>query len=879
MKGEERDTASKASKEKQEDKGNEATTTETKDVPRDDLCEICTKRPATLKCEECGMLCSKDSSKIHNAKRNRSHVVRSISPVVNPICEPSPPSTNSSTLCSFCSNPLSTQVSLDCGHNVCQSCFDICAAFSILQRPTSLSTSTTSSTSPETTVTCAKCFSKTHIPENLQLNTTDSLAIPHQGVLLCDECKGTSDEKPAMCACAVCECVLCDSCWLKVHSIKILCSHQKSPLSPVNAGKCSFHPTIKATHFCESENKLICMSCVLHHAGMRHQLSPVNTILANTTEKLKNIATTSQLHHDNFQASSLAVSKMVAKMKEDDAALRAKLGTLTTSLQTFLSQQKSKKSKEVLDLRREVDSCQSLITVYEELAQELTNVDTAKSSLSAVLSGHNRFLRLEELFREYNCASLAGQSDSLGDDSLPFCQFIEHVQSLCQEISPSPPPSQNINSPTSFDGQGVSVSSSCILEAPTPPTPTPSPPPLARPSHTKKTKRKRKSIPKPKPQAPVSSIPSIPTSKIANTDFCSTSRHNFVQAGHRILAWGNNSNKQLGVGNTATHMTSPQETSLLVGKTVKSIACGLSHTIALLEGGGLLSWGCNQHGQLGVGDFRDRDIPVSVSFTHLECNVTEVSCGKYHTLALMGNGDVYSWGHNKCGQLGLSNTLNMNFPQIVQCSSTNFSSISCGAFFSVAISSTGDLYSWGDNSTGQLGIGSKYKKSVPQLVAALQGKHVTDVTCGGWHTIAQLESGEVFLWGAIWDASTTDKEKALHNIFPQPVPFLTGKQVVTICCGGRHTIAVLDSGEFLSWGCNNCGQLGCGSSPKASQPLKISHMNGRHAVAVSCGASHTTVLLDTGEVIGWGKWAKGTPTVGLDKPFQFGPQHFANQLW
>ena len=130
--------------------------------------------------------------------------------------------------------------------------------------------------------------------------------------------------------------------------------------------------------------------------------------------------------------------------------------------------------------------------------------------------------------------------------------------------------------------------------------------------------------------------------------------------------------------------------------------------------------------------------------------VTAAACG-YHSMAVTSEGDLYTWGLNNYGQLGQSSRKDQTtskIPQLVQFTKASESaskkekvkSVACGSWHSVAVTSEGELYSWGRCDMGQLGLGTKCGKAghvdTPQKVRDLAHVKVESVACGACHTIA-----------------------------------------------------------------------------------------------------------------------------------------------
>jgi alpha-tubulin suppressor-like RCC1 family protein len=132
---------------------------------------------------------------------------------------------------------------------------------------------------------------------------------------------------------------------------------------------------------------------------------------------------------------------------------------------------------------------------------------------------------------------------------------------------------------------------------------------------------------------------------------------------------------------------------------VKSVAIGLGHTIALKNDGSLLAWGMNGQGQLGTGDNVARLEPVKISTSE---NWQDVSAGEYNTMAIQTDGTLWGWGCNNYGELGYGTFLSSSIPQKIE-SSTGFDKVYSISHSTYAIKKDGTLWAWGNNSEYNLG--------------------------------------------------------------------------------------------------------------------------------------------------------------------------------
>lgn len=127
-----------------------------------------------------------------------------------------------------------------------------------------------------------------------------------------------------------------------------------------------------------------------------------------------------------------------------------------------------------------------------------------------------------------------------------------------------------------------------------------------------------------------------------------------------------------------------------------------------------------------------------------------VHSGGKHAMALTLDGKVFSWGEGEDGKLGHGNRLSLDRPRMIESlKSKRIRDIACGSSHSAAISSNGELYTWGLGEYGRLGHGDNLTQLRPKLVKALLGHHIIQVACGSRdaQTLALSDEGLVFSWG------------------------------------------------------------------------------------------------------------------------------------
>lgn len=215
----------------------------------------------------------------------------------------------------------------------------------------------------------------------------------------------------------------------------------------------------------------------------------------------------------------------------------------------------------------------------------------------------------------------------------------------------------------------------------------------------------------------------------------------------RVLAWGDNGAGQLGDGSTDPS-TTPVEVALPEDVTVTQVAAGSDHGLALTSDGRVLAWGSNAVGQLGDGTTTtDRTTPVEVQLPE-GVTVIRLSAGEGHSLALTDDGRVLAWGGNVDGQLGDGTQLTRSTPVEVELpAGAEITGISAGRNHSLAVTSDGGVLAWGWNSDGQLGDGTTTTRTTPVEVPLPDGVTVADVSGGNRHSLAVTTTGRVLTWG------------------------------------------------------------------------------------------------------------------------------------
>jgi alpha-tubulin suppressor-like RCC1 family protein len=215
-----------------------------------------------------------------------------------------------------------------------------------------------------------------------------------------------------------------------------------------------------------------------------------------------------------------------------------------------------------------------------------------------------------------------------------------------------------------------------------------------------------------------------------------------------------------------------------------------------------------------------------------------------------GVGGLFSWGLNTSGQLGLSNTTQMSTPTAVGAS--GWTKVRAGKGFAMGISPSGTLFSWGTNNLGQLGLNSIVSQSSPVQVGALSDW--SDIACAD-HVLAVKLDGSLWGWG-----SNTIGQLGLSATGNKSSPVQIGAlSWRSVAVGGSTSAAIRTDNTLWAWGGNGNFQLGNGSSTANSSPIQVGSSTNWSSVAV--GPAHMLAVKSDGTLWAWGY--NGSGQLGL----------------
>ena len=204
----------------------------------------------------------------------------------------------------------------------------------------------------------------------------------------------------------------------------------------------------------------------------------------------------------------------------------------------------------------------------------------------------------------------------------------------------------------------------------------------------------------------------------------------------RGFSWGENEHGQLGDFDGGNDSRTPVPVD--GARRFIAVSAGGNHSLAVAADGTVWSWGLNSSGELGIGGsfIFPHDVPTQVEPTWPTGTViVAVAAGQAHSLALTSDGTVWTWGDNSSGQLGNSDGGNdSGVPTKVGNTGPGghvIARIAAGGFFSLALTNTGAVYTWGENGSGQLGNNDVTNTDLDQLSATLNFGGATIVAIAG----------------------------------------------------------------------------------------------------------------------------------------------------
>uniref|UniRef100_A0A4W2I6J6 HECT and RLD domain containing E3 ubiquitin protein ligase family member 1 n=1 Tax=Bos indicus x Bos taurus TaxID=30522 RepID=A0A4W2I6J6_BOBOX len=355
----------------------------------------------------------------------------------------------------------------------------------------------------------------------------------------------------------------------------------------------------------------------------------------------------------------------------------------------------------------------------------------------------------------------------------------------------------------------------------------------------------------------------------ASPDSIQTGDTPIVSETCEVYVWGSNSSHQLVEGTQEKILQPKLAPSFSDAQTIEA---GQYCTFVISTDGSVRACGKGSYGRLGLGDSNNQSTLKKLTFEPHR-SIKKVSSSKGsdgHTLAFTTEGEVFSWGDGDYGKLGHGNSSTQKYPKLIQgpLQGKVVVCVSAGYRHSAAVTEDGELYTWGEGDFGRLGHGDSNSRNIPTLVKDIS--NVGEVSCGSSHTIALSKDGRT-----VWSFGGGDNGKLGHGdtnrvYKPKVIEALQGMFIRKVCAGSQSSLALTSTGQVYAWGCGAC--LGCGSSEAtALRPKLIEELAATRIVDISIGDSHCLALSHDNEVYAWGnnsmgQCGQGNSTGPITKP-------------
>ncbi len=313
-----------------------------------------------------------------------------------------------------------------------------------------------------------------------------------------------------------------------------------------------------------------------------------------------------------------------------------------------------------------------------------------------------------------------------------------------------------------------------------------------------------------------------------------------------LYTWGVNTSGQLGLGDVVSRSSPVAALGGLKFKSVSSISDGFNFGIT--DNGSAYAWGLNTNGNLGVGDVIPRSSPVLILGGHQFSKIISIKQNPPPVLGLGENGNLFAWGINANGELGLGDVTPRSAPVAVLGGLT-FSDIYAGYTSTCALTKNGTAYTWGLNTNGQLGVGDVTPRSSP--VAVLGGLTFVDVASSSTSRVFLTSAGAAYACGL-----NANGQLGVGDVTPRssPVAVLGGLTFAKIYSGfGESFFGITPDGVAYAWGLNTNGQLGVGDvTPRSSPVAVLGGLTFAKIMTEQPGAYFSLGLTTSGALYGWG---------------------------
>jgi alpha-tubulin suppressor-like RCC1 family protein len=319
----------------------------------------------------------------------------------------------------------------------------------------------------------------------------------------------------------------------------------------------------------------------------------------------------------------------------------------------------------------------------------------------------------------------------------------------------------------------------------------------------------------------------------------------------KVIGFGDNKFGELGIGSTSA-LAKPTE---IPNIRAKFVACGLTHTLLIDLNNHLWGSGNNGSGQLGLNHTKNINEPTQILWS-FENTAKAVSCGIYHTVMIDMNDDVFVFGSNESGQIGLEYEESINVPIQLQWDHSEIKalSIACGEYYTVMIDMNNNIWVFGDNEYGQLGLDNHENVYIPTRIFDFKAKFIA---CGNGHTMIIDMNDNV--WGCglnIFSQLGLGDHEDRYSL--TQISWDQDNKAKYIACDDSYTMLIDMNDNVWACGYNEYGQLGLGDTEDRATFVKLPNFKAKF---IKCGDDHT-ILIDLNNNL-WGFGSNKYGQLGL----------------
>jgi alpha-tubulin suppressor-like RCC1 family protein len=337
---------------------------------------------------------------------------------------------------------------------------------------------------------------------------------------------------------------------------------------------------------------------------------------------------------------------------------------------------------------------------------------------------------------------------------------------------------------------------------------------------------------------------------IPNVQIAASCHNLFLTEAGLLYVWGGNGDGQLGFWNNGKPSLRPSLLpKSLLPEPIKMVAVGNLHSLILTVLGQIYVCGSNYYGQLGLGNLTDH--PALTLLPSQPEPIKMISSRHCHNLALTASGQVYVWGSNRYSQLGLGDTIDRRTPILLSPGLFRndpfgrIKTVIAGDQYSLVLTTSDQLYAWGDNQSSQLGLEDTFDRPIPTSVVSPQ-ESIRMITAGNYSSAVLTVSGQMYLRGACCENHPE------HCLVPTAPFKLFHQPIMKMAIGIDHWLFLTVSGQIHVWKNNAKEQI------NLSDTFKM----------VTIGTHHSFALTVCGRLYVWGQNRKGELGLGdiIDRP-------------